>query len=128
MATYYFPPRRDDPSYSTLAGFNNTVAIAAVLAGAAMLTVLRWWMLRPSDRDPMEGTESTAMPWWPLALLCVVQSAITLALLVLTDGHTPTGEAHYLLLGVSEGKYGIYIRGDGGDFISRGQAGRPTPR
>ena len=92
---YQFPPRPVDlplGSLSALVGFNNNVAIVALLAGVLFLTALRYRQkLRP------QFLSTTGMPLKPLLVVCVIQTLITTALLIATSGRPPAAEAYYFL-------------------------------
>jgi hypothetical protein len=92
---YQFPPHREDvtiASLSALIGFNNNVSIVALLAGVLLLTALRWRQkLRPQFLSP------AGMPLKPLLVVCIIQTVITITLLIATNGRPPAAEAYYFL-------------------------------
>jgi hypothetical protein len=93
---YHFPPHRDDQSVSTLTGFNNSLAVAALLAGVVILSAAAWWKKAdlPLEAD---GQRAQVMGVWPLVIVCVIQTLITVVLLIATAGRPPAGEAQYML-------------------------------
>jgi hypothetical protein len=96
LLPYWFPLHREDQSLSTLSGCNNSLAIAALLAGVVVLSAVAW------RKKPDRWTEANREPAGlmgvtPLVLLCVIQTLITVGLLAATIGRPPAGEAQYLL-------------------------------
>jgi len=93
---YRFPQHSEAAtaeSLSLLTGFNNNVAIVALLTGVLLLTALRWRRKLPPQFLP----SSTGMPVKPLLVLCVIQTLITATLLVAVHERPPAAEAYYFL-------------------------------
>jgi hypothetical protein len=93
---YRFPQHSEAAtveSLSLLTGFNNSVAIVALLAGVLLLTALRWRQKLP----PQFRVPSTGMPVKPLLVVCSIQTLLTATLIVAVHERPPAAEAYYFL-------------------------------